>query len=161
MVGNSLTQEAVDLIKSHEGFRAKAYDDLRPGLDIGPGAEVIGTLTIGYGHTGPDVKLGQVIDREQAEALLWLDLKSAEDAVRRLVTAPINDNQYGALVSWVYNIGAGNAGRSTAIRRLNAGASNASVAEAMTWWNKSKGRLLPGLVKRREAERALFLKADA
>lgn len=158
---NKLSQEAIDLIKEHEGFRAKAYDDFRPNHDLQPGEAVRGTLTIGYGHTGPDVTIGQEIDHEHAEALLWIDLQEAEDGVAALVSVPITDREYGALVSWIYNIGRGNAARSTAIKRLNAGMPRASVAEAMTWWNRSKGRILTGLVRRREAERALFLKQDA
>lgn len=91
-------------------------------------------------------------------ALLRADLGTAEAAVNRLVTVPLTQNQFDALVSLVFNIGEGNFSKSTLLRRLNAGEREAAAGQ-FGRWNKSKGVELAGLTKRRAAERELFLKA--
>ena len=107
-----------------------------------------------------------VITEARAETLLKDDLKDAEAAVNRLVTAPINENQFSALVSFVFNIGAsvalggepGAFDRSTLLSLLNANAEMDIVANQLLRWNKASDWELPGLTRRRQAERALFLK---
>lgn len=139
-----INQEGLDLIKEFEGCRLEAY--LCPA----------GIPTIGYGHTRT-AKIGQVITEAKAESLLREDLKDAEEAVDRLVTATINDNQFSALVSFVFNVGAGAFKESTLLSLLNTNADTAIVANQLRRWNKAGDRELPGLTRRRQAERALFV----
>lgn len=148
----TLNKESLDLIKEFEGLRLTAYRC------------PAGVLTIGYGHTSaagaPVVKPGMKITEAEAEAILRRDLRKYEVAVDSAVLGPMTHNQRGALVSLCYNIGSVAFRRSTAVRRMSAG-NYAGAAEALTWFNKANGRVLRGLVRRREAERALFLKDAA
>lgn len=136
----------VDLIKHFEGFRADAY--LCP-------ADV---WTIGYGHTG-GVKHYQKVTKEEAEQLLREDLSDAEAAVVRYITVSLTDNQFSALTSFTFNLGAGNLKSSTLRRKLNAGQYDAVPSE-LARWVKSGGRTLQGLVRRRAAEGELFMRPD-
>ncbi len=143
-----ISESGIALLKRFEGLELEAYQD------------IAGVWTIGYGHTGPDVQPGQRITEREAEALLRRDLKSREDAVSRLVNVPLNQNEFDALVSFVYNVGAEAFRRSTALKRLNRGMRMAA-AEALTWWNKATVggvlREVLGLTRRRAAEKALFI----
>lgn len=142
------SQRGVALIKQFEGLELEAYQD------------IAGIWTIGYGHTGADVKPGQIITEAEAEAILKRDLGPREQAVSRLSKVELNQNEFDALVSFVYNVGENAYKGSTARRRLNSG-DRLGAAEALTWWNKATvgGVLRPvaGLTRRRAAERALFL----
>ena len=142
-----INKAGLDLIKSFEGLRLKAYPD--PGTGGVP-------WTIGYGST-KGVKRGMVISADQAEKLLLSDLEDACKAVEKYVTVPLNDNQFAALVSFVFNCGSGNFVSSTLLRRLNEG-EYGSVPMQLMRWTKAAGRVLPGLVRRREAEGFLFQK---
>ena len=136
----------VELVKRFEGFRPKPY--LCPA----------GVPTIGYGHT-EDVSLSDPpVTREAAAALLERDLAVFAAGVARLLTAPVKQSQFDALVSFAYNVGLGNLQRSTLLKMVNSG-DLAGAASEFAKWTKSKGRELPGLVKRRAAERALFEEA--
>lgn len=139
-----INQAGLDLIKDSEGFIEMAYRD--------PG----GVLTIGYGHTGPDVVEGMIITPEQAEQLLRGDLQEAEDTVSNLVTVPLNENEFSALVSFVFNVGAGNFEESVLLELLNQG-NYLGAADEFLVWDKDNGEKLPGLTERRERERSLFL----
>lgn len=136
------------LIQQFEGFRAQAY--------ICPA----GVLTIGYGSTGAHVKRGQVIKQAEAVALLKKDVARFERAVDAL-GLNLTQNQFDALVSLAFNIGTGNFNKSTLVRRLKAG-DMAGAAAQFAVWNKARVRgvltVLPGLVRRRAAEAALFVK---
>lgn len=120
--------------------------------------------TIGWGHTGPEVKPGMVISQARADELLSKRLAQFERDVMSLVTAPVTQGQFDALVSFAYNCGsdidaddvAEGLGDSTLLRKLNARDYIGAAAEFMKWI-KSGGVILGGLVKRRTAERALFL----
>lgn len=142
------SETGVALIKRFEGLELQAYQD------------IAGIWTIGYGHTGPDVKPGQKISEREAEDLLRRDLKPREDAVARLVSVGLNQNEFDALVAFIYNVGIEAFRNSTARRRLNAG-DRVGAAEALTWFNKATVggvlRVVTGLTRRRAAERALFL----
>ncbi|MEM8772901.1 MAG: lysozyme [Pseudomonadota bacterium] len=142
------SQRGIDLIRQFEGLELEAYQD------------IAGIWTIGYGHTGPDVKPGMRISEREAEALLRRDLKPREDAVDDLTSVNLNQNEFDALVSFVYNVGIGAYRGSTARRRLNRG-DRIGAADALTWWNKATVggvlREVAGLTRRRAAERALFL----
>lgn len=145
------------LIQEFEGLRLVAYDDLAPNKVLKPGDAIKGTLTIGHGHTGPDVVIGLEITEAEAERLLKADLDEAERAVADFTEAPLNENQFSALVSFVFNVGAGNFRRSTLLKKLNR-EDYEGAAEEFARWNKSKGQVLAGLTRRRAAEKALFLK---
>lgn len=145
-MARAINQEALDLVKSFEGFRKDAY--LCP-------AKV---WTIGYGHTG-SVKRGQKISRKAAEDLLREDLSAAAASVEKYVWVELTDNQFGALASFTFNLGAGNLKRSTLRRKLNAGDFD-SVPSELARWVKAGGKTMSGLVRRRAAEGALFLLAD-
>jgi lysozyme len=140
-----VTQAAVDLVKHFEGLYLEAY--LCPA----------GVPTIGYGHTD-GVRLGQTITEAQAEQLLAADLAEAAADVDRLVKVPLNDDQRGALASFVFNLGPGALASSTLLRKLNLG--DATAPAEFGRWTKARvgGKLvdLPGLVSRRAAEQALF-----
>lgn len=135
----------IDLIKQFEGYSDKAY--------ICPA----GVLTIGYGHT-KTVKPGMVITEAQAEALLKSDLVDAERAVNNCVLS-LNQNQFDALVSFAYNVGAGNLSTSTLLKKIKAKASNSEITAQFQRWvyGKNKKRL-PGLERRRIAEANLYCK---
>lgn len=139
----TLNQATLDLIKEYEGIRLTAYRD------------PVGVWTIGYGHT-KGVKKGQVITQEEANQLLKDDLKEAQAGVERLVTVKLTDNQYGALVSFVFNLGAGALARSTLLRELNQKDYESAAGQFKHWVNAG-GKRLNGLVRRRDAERKLFL----
>ncbi len=136
-----------NIIKEFEGFRAIAY--LCPA----------GVWTVGYGSTrinGKPVGKGTKITTEEAEVFLEQDLKSFEDGVSQNVSIELTQNQFDALVCFVYNVGLGNFKKSTLLKKLNAGKLE-DAAEEFLKWDKSKGKSLPGLTRRRKAERALFL----
>ncbi|HCE7950020.1 lysozyme [Pseudomonas aeruginosa] len=139
------SQRGIDLIKSFEGLRLSAYQDS------------VGVWTIGYGTTR-GVTRYMTITVEQAERMLSNDLQRFEPELDRLVKVPLNQNQWDALMSFVYNLGAANLESSTLRRLLNAG-DYAGAAEQFLRWNKAGGKVLPGLVRRRASERELFLGA--
>jgi lysozyme len=135
-----LSPEGESLIKAFEGFEAKAYPDAN------------GILTIGWGHTGPDVKAGMQITLKRAEVLFQLDTRVAANAVNFLVKAPLTQHQFDALVSFTFNVGVAAFKGSGVLQALNAGHPEA-VPEHLKLWDKdAKGRLLPGLQRRRAAE---------
>ena len=135
----------VELIKESEGLRLEAY--LPTPDDV---------WTIGYGHT-KTAKKGMVITRKGAEALLLHDLKWVETAIDTHVQVPLNQNQYDALASFIYNVGATAFRKSTMLRLLNA-SDYEGAADQFPRWNKQKGKVLNGLTTRRQKEQTLFKK---
>ena len=149
-----ISAEGLAKITQWEGLVLHAYDDFDPPKarrKIQPGDVVRGTLTIGYGSTGPHVRPGMEITRAEAEALLRQDLDRFERAVDSSVTVPLNDNQFAALVSFAFNVGVSAFQKSTLLKKLNAGQYDAVPSELMKWVS-SKGKRMPGLVNRRAAE---------
>ena len=145
-----ISGDGIAMVKRFEGFKAKAY------LDTGK------VLTIGYGHTSDSnyvVKAGAVITEAKAEELLKLDLREAEDTVSRLVKVSLNDNQFAALVSFVFNIGETQFKGSTLLRKLNKG-DYASVPSELLKWVNDNGKRITGLVNRRNAEGGLWVKGS-
>jgi len=142
--------EGLRLIKQFEGLRLEAYVD------------AVGVRTIGYGHTS-SVKPGDTISEADAERLLREDIAKTEAAIAKLLGVPVNGNEFSALVSLAYNIGAANFAKSSVRKRLNTG-DRAGAAAAILLWAKGrvngKLKVLSGLARRRAAERALFLKPD-
>ena len=139
---------AVQIVAEFEGFKATAY--LCPA----------GVWTIGYGTTrwdngAPVVRGDGPVTQEAARRMLRRDLDDAARALDRLVTVPLTEHQRAALISLIYNIGAGAFERSTLRAHLNAGR-YVSAAGEFTRWNKGGGAVLPGLVRRRAAEVRLF-----
>lgn len=136
----------------HEGVRLAAYPD--PATKGEP-------FTIGVGHTSaagpPKVSKGMKITRAQADEILSRDLATFEKAVNSAVKVPLNQNEFDALVSFTFNVGATNFKKSSVLRKLNAG-DRAGAANAFLLWNKAAGKVMKGLTKRRKEERALFLK---
>lgn len=144
-----VSQKGINLVKKFEGIRLTAYTC------------PAGVLTIGYGHTGSDVKPGMKIDEKEAERLLWQDTESAQQTVSSFVTARINQNEYDALVSFVFNIGPTAFVNSTLLRLLNKGADRKVVAAEFARWVKAGSDApVPGLVRRREEEKKLFLEKE-
>lgn len=114
-----------------------------------------GVWTIGYGHTAT-AKQGMTITQAKAVELLKNDLARFEAGVNTYVKVPINQNQFDALVSFSYNVGSGALKTSTLLKKLNA-KDYQGAADEFLRWNKASGKVLAGLTKRRETERALFL----
>ena len=135
-------EKAKRLIKEFEGLRLTAY--LCPA----------GVWTIGYGHT-KGVKRGMKIDQAQADRLLDIDIANVARSIRQLVKVNINDNQEQALVSFVFNIGSGAFEKSTLLRKINNRDFLAASLEFRKWVY-AKGTKLPGLIRRRKAEKDLF-----
>lgn len=137
------SRKGIDIIKKWEGFMPAAY--LCPA----------NVWTIGYGHTG-GVNPGDTISRVDAEYLLQTDLLKFEKQVLSLIIVPLRQEQFDALVSFTFNLGAGALQRSTLRMKLNRGDYNDAADEFLKWvW--AGGRKLPGLLSRRIEERALFL----
>lgn len=138
----NISQQGIDLIKSFEGFRAQSYKCLVTEK----------YFTIGYGHYGPDVRLGQVITKAEGERLLAEDLKRFVSHVNKYdYIYDFNQSEFDALASFSYNIG--NIDQLTDKGKR----SKAVIAEKMLLYNKSGGKVIQGLVNRRKAEQALFL----
>ena len=141
-----LSQQGLQLIAGFEGFSATVYQD------------VAGYDTIGYGHklaTGEQQKFANGITPEAALVLLRSDARVAENSVRSLVTAPLNQNEYDALVSFTYNVGGGKLKSSTLLKKLNAKDYDGAAAE-FGKWVFAGGKRTKGLVERRKKERILF-----
>ena len=138
----NLGYKGTKILKFFEGCKLTAYQDS------------VGVWTIGYGHT-KGVYDGMTITQEEAEQMLLSELEEYEGYVEKYVTVPLTQNQFDALVVWVYNLGPTNFRNSTLLKELNAGNYNAAGQE-ITRWNKAGGKVLAGLVKRREAEAQLF-----
>lgn len=142
---------ALKIIKKWEGLILEAYPDPGYGWDL---------ATIGWGTTvypnGKKVQQGDKITEKQAEEYLVYHVqKSCMPPIESKVKVKLNNNQLCALVSFIYNVGSGNFGSSTLLKKLNAGDYEGSAAQ-FDVWNKSNGKVLPGLVKRRAEERKLF-----
>lgn len=138
-----ISPAGIELVKRFEGVRLEAYDD------------GVGVWTIGVGHT-LGVKRTDKITMAQCDEFLKVDLEDAEDAVHRLVTVPLTQGQIDALVSWTFNLGASALAKSTLLKLLNQGRYQ-EAADQMPLWCRAGGQVLPGLLKRRNAERVMFL----
>ncbi len=147
----------IPLIKFYEGILDGLPDT--PGLD--PYRDPVGIPTIAWGSTwGLDGKRMTMahppISEAEAEGLLLRELRHTERAVSRLITAELTANMFGALCSFTYNVGSGNLQSSTLRMRLNRGFYE-DAADEFWKWRRAGGKILSGLVKRRAAEKVLFL----
>ena len=143
----NISKNGIEFIKKEEGLVLDAY--LCPA----------NVWTIGYGHTN-SVKKGDKITEEQAEDFLVNDLLYSERIVNKMVKVKLNQNQYDALVSFVFNVGSGNFINSTLLKKLNAGANNDEICVELRRWVFSKGRKLPVLVARRQRECELYQREE-
>jgi lysozyme len=143
-----MNKAGIDLVKSFEGLRLTAYK-CSAGKD-----------TIGYGNTfyedGSKVKPGDKITVDRAVKLLEFILDKFEDSVEKLVTPELNENQMAALVSFAYNCGVGNLKSSTLLKKVNADPDDPTIADEFKKWTRANGKVLTGLVKRRNAESILY-----
>ena len=135
------------LIRKSEGLRLSGYLDS------------VGVPTVGYGHTGPEVKVGKKITVDEAEAMLNTDVTHASDSVLQLTDGNVSQGQLDALTSFVFNLGSGKLRTSTLLRKHKAGNYTGAAAEFQRWIY-ADGRPLAGLIKRRAAEAHLYLSGD-
>lgn len=145
------SQKCYDLVKQFEGCKLKAYPD--PGNANGL------PVTIGWGTTkykdGKPIKLGDTITQEQADDLLAHEVDNTGQAVSGLINgAKISQNQFDAVVCFSYNVGVGNFANSTMLKLIKAGKDASGEFEK---WNKASGKVMAGLTRRRQAEKALYL----
>lgn len=136
------------LTEQFEGCELTAYQDQ------------VGVWTIGYGHTGPDVTPGLTITQDQAQSLLAHDVLGAATCVNKVVTVQIAQEEFDALVDFVFNLGAGAFTGSTLLKELNAGNFSAAASQFDSW-DHAGGAVVAGLLRRRQAETALFSTADS
>ena len=149
------SQACIDLVKQSEGERAVPYDDARPDYLLKPGDKVLGTLTCGVGHTGPDVVIGEVWSQERIDSTLKSDLDSHEREMMALVKVPLSQGQTDALLDWVFEEGVGRLKESTLLKVLNKG-NYAAVPSELLKWVYVGDKVESGLVRRREAEVKLW-----
>lgn len=133
----------LDIVRRNEGKRNNTYGD------------ATGIQTIGYGHTGSDVKSGMHISDGQAEQLLKQDFAKAKDKVLHLVKTALNSKQVAALSDFVFNVGGGAFAKSTLLKKINSG-DMAGASKEFAKWSKAGNNVLPGLVHRRQEEAVLF-----
>lgn len=144
----NISLKGVNLIKYFEGLKLKAYKCSA------------GVWTIGIGTTiykdGTKVKQGDIISEAFAIELFQNDIKKFEKQVSSLVTSKINQNQFDALVSFAYNLGAGALGKSTLLKKVNANPNDGTIILEFEKWVSAGGVKLEGLIKRRKAESKLY-----
>lgn len=142
------SQKGLDIIKSFEGLRLKAYQDQ------------IWVWTIGYGTTyyadGRKVKMGDVITKEQAEAELRHYVNDKCRLINEALKNCLNQNQYDAICSFVYNLGIGAFNKSTLLKKINVNPDDPMIKGEFMKWVKAGGRTLPGLIKRRAQEAEIY-----
>tara|TARA_R110000787_G_scaffold273283_1_gene380959 strand:+ start:97 stop:540 length:444 start_codon:yes stop_codon:yes gene_type:complete len=138
----NISKEGLSLIKKFEGCELEAYKC------------AAGVLTIGYGST-KGVKKGDTITQEEADKLLLHEMEEYEGYVNKLVEVDLSQNQFDALVSWVFNLGPANLKASTLLKVLNS-KDYEGVPAQIQRWNKAGGKVLEGLIRRRNAEALLF-----
>ena len=138
----NISEEGLSLIKKFEGCELKAY---RCAANV---------LTIGYGST-KGVTEDMEITKEEAESILKEEMHEYEGYVNDMVKVPLKQNQFDSIVSWVFNLGSGNLSSSTLLKKLN-NSEYDEVPSQIKRWNKAGGKVLDGLIRRREAEALLF-----
>mgnify|MGYP003135650928 FL=1 len=145
----NISEEGLALIKHFEGCPTDDEGNVIAYQDA------VGVWTIGYGHT-KGVQEGDKWSKEKAEFMLWRELdEEYEEYVNDYVHVPLNQTQFDALCSWVYNLGPANFKRSTLLKKLNNGEYDEIPAQIKRW-NKAGGKVLEGLVRRRNAEALMF-----
>lgn len=141
-----ISSEGIELIKKFEGCETTAYQDS------------VGVWTIGFGHT-KGVQEGQSCSMQDAETMLSEEMDEYEGYINSMVDVDLNQNEFDSLVAWVYNLGPTNLRESTLLKILNAGDKD-GIPEQINRWNRAGGKILQGLVRRREAESLMFQNMD-
>lgn len=139
-----INQAGLDLIKSFEGCKLTAYQD------------IIGVWTIGYGATGPGIGPNVGWSQEEADQRLAADLERFERGVESMLTREISENAFSALVCFAYNVGLHNLETSHLLLKVNDGDMSGAAAQFLRW-DRAGGNEVAGLLRRRQAESALFL----
>jgi lysozyme len=151
-MGYNVSQDTIELIKKYEGFKADAYQD------------VAGVWTIGYGNTfyenGSKVKKGDTITHSQAEKLLRSVVDDFAKKVTDEIRVQLTDCQFGALVSFTYNVGIGAFRRSTLLRKVNADPEDPEIKDEFTKWVRAGGKTMKGLINRRKEEAEFYFKQN-
>jgi len=137
-----ISEEGLSLIKKFEGCELKAY---RCAANV---------LTIGYGTT-KGVTEDMEITKEEAESLLKEEMHEYEGYINDMIKVPLEQNQFDSMVSWVFNLGSTNLSSSTLLKKIN-NSEYDEVPSQIKRWNKAGGKVLDGLIRRREAEALLF-----
>lgn len=153
-MARTVNRETIDHVKRWEGLKLTAYPD--------PGSRDGTPYTVGYGHTSDGfmkVTRGLTISPKQAEDALEFDLNETAAKVDELVKVELSDNQFGALVSFAFNVGTGAFAKSTLLKKLNKG-DYAAVPAELARWTKNDGKVMQGLVNRRAAEAGLWAKGE-
>lgn len=145
------SKDCVEIVTAFEGFYPNAY--LCPARIV-----TIGIGTIRYPN-GKPVMMGDACTREQAEEYLMHELEEKAEGVNKIVSVPLTQPQFDALVSFAYNLGLGALAGSTLLKKLNGG-DNEGASHEFDKWVHGGGKVLPGLVRRRTAEKAMFLGGD-
>lgn len=135
---------ATVLIQWHEGVRYTPYYD------------VVGVLTVCYGHTGPDIIPTKKYTQAECDDLLAKDIAPAASTVEKAVKVPMTDMRKAALISFTYNVGVGSLSRSTMLKKLNSG-DTSEACDELKRWDKAGGKVWRGLTDRRAVERELCL----
>jgi lysozyme len=141
-----ISEDGLELIKKFEGCETTAYQDS------------VGVWTIGFGHT-KGVEEGQTCSVEDAESMLADEMDEYEGYVNNMVKVELQQHEFDALVAWVYNLGPTNLGESTMLKVLNGGQFD-RVPDEMNRWTRAGGKILEGLVRRRQAESLMFQNLD-
>ena len=141
-----ISEDGLELIKKFEGCETTAYQDS------------VGVWTIGFGHT-KGVEEGQTCSIEDAESMLANEMDEYEGYINNMVKVDLQQHEFDALVAWVYNLGPTNLGESTMLKVLNGGQFD-RVPEEMNRWTRAGGKILEGLVRRRQAESLMFQDLD-
>ena len=141
-----ISEDGLELIKKFEGCETTAYQDS------------VGVWTIGFGHT-KGVEEGQTCSIEDAESMLAEEMDEYEGYINNMVKVELQQHEFDALVAWVYNLGPTNLGESTMLKVLNGGQFD-RVPDEMNRWTRAGGKILEGLVRRRQAESLMFQNLD-
>jgi len=141
-----ISENGLELIKKFEGCETTAYQDS------------VGVWTIGFGHT-KGVEEGQTCSIEDAESMLADEMDEYEGYINNMVKVELQQHEFDALVAWVYNLGPTNLGESTMLKVLNGGQFD-RVPDEMNRWTRAGGKILEGLVRRRQAESLMFQDLD-
>ena len=141
-----ISENGLELIKKFEGCETTAYQDS------------VGVWTIGFGHT-KGVEEGQTCSIEDAESMLADEMDEYEGYINNMVKVELQQHEFDALVAWVYNLGPTNLGERTMLKVLNGGQFD-RVPDEMNRWTRAGGKILEGLVRRRQAESLMFQDLD-
>lgn len=151
-MANKINEDTINLIKSFEGFSDKAYHDTIDPVNV----DTIGYGTVAYPN-GKKVKVDDPdITQEQAVEYLMFEVNQKAKVITPMIHTSLNDNQFGALVSFAYNLGEGSLSSSTLLKKVNANPKDLTIKDEFLKWNHSCGKVVDGLTRRRLSEWELY-----